>query len=134
MAAAQGATQLTAVHAITVVKRLPPTELHEFKRQFAAWQEQNQKQADEEETLLARIEENSRLPANKQRRFNRLRRKRQTETLTKAEEAELQVLWQQVEQMNVTRAEALVKLAQKRGTGVKAFMREVGLAERQDVF
>jgi hypothetical protein len=62
MAAAQGSAQLTAAHAITVVKQLPPTELRKFKRQFAAWREQ--KQADEEETLLARIKENSRLPRN----------------------------------------------------------------------
>ncbi len=130
MPAAHVSPPLTAAHAITVVKRLPLPELRKFKQQFAEWEGQQHQQPNEEKFLLACIQENSRLPADKQRRFNRLRRKRQAETLTKIEEAELQFLWRQVEQINVTRLEALTKLAQKRGIEIRALMDELGLSER----
>jgi hypothetical protein len=119
---------------MTAIKQLSPAELYEFLQQLAAWQQHNGQQATEEAALLIRIEENSRLPAAEQRRFNRLRRKRQAGTLTKLEAAELQALWQHVEQMNVTRLQALIDLAQRRSTDIKTCMRELGLAESPDVF
>jgi hypothetical protein len=125
--------QLTVDHLMTAIKQLSSAELHEFMQQLAAWQHNGQR-AEEEAALLARIKENSSLPTTKQRRFDRLRRKRQAGTLTKPEAAELQALWQQVEQMNVTRLQALTDLAQRRGTDVKTCMRELGLAESPDVF
>jgi len=134
MSVAQVPIQLTAERLIEAVKQLPPTELRKFKRQFTEWQEQDRKQPDEEAELLRRIEENSRLPATEQRRFNRLRRKRQAETLTKTEEMELQMLWRRVEQMNAARLQALSKLAQRRGISVRTLICELGLAERLDVF
>src|ERR1700704_4305273 len=124
--------QLTVEHLIAALKQLSPAELRKFKRQFTKWQKQNGSATNEETALLARIEENSRLPAAEQRRFNRLRRQRQAETLAKAEETELQALWRRVEQMNAVRLEALARLAQQRGTNVRALMRELGLAERPD--
>jgi hypothetical protein len=126
--------QLTVKHLMTAIKQLSTTELQEFLQQLAAWQQHNGHQAEEEAALLARIKENSSLPTTKQRRFDRLRRKRQAGTLTKPEAAELQALWQQVEQMNVTRLQALTDLAQRRGTDVKTCMRELGLVESPDVF
>ena len=126
--------QLTVEHLMAAVKQLSPSELHEFMQQVAVWQQQNGQRAEEEAALLARIADNSRLPPAEQRRFNRLRRKRQTTTLTNPEAAELQALWQQVEQMNVARLEALTTLAQRRGTDVQTLMRELELAERPDVF
>jgi hypothetical protein len=126
--------QLTVKHLMTAIKQLSTTELQEFLQQLAAWQQHNGQQAEEEAALLARIKENSSLPTTKQRRFDRLRRKRQAGTLTKPEAVELQALWQQVEQMNVTRLQALTDLAQRRGTDVKTCMRELGLAESPDVF
>jgi hypothetical protein len=128
------ASQLAAERLMTAVKQLTPAELREFTRQFAEWREQNGGQENEEPALLRRIQENSNLPATEQRRFDRLRRKRQAEMLTKAEEGELQALWRRVEQMNVARLEALIQLARHRGTDVKTLMRELGLAERPDVF
>ena len=125
---------LTVKHLMTAIKQLSSTELQEFLQQLAAWQQHNGQQAEEEVALLARIKENSSLPTTKQRRFDRLRRKRQAGTLTKPEAAELQALWQQVEQMNVTRLQALTDLAQRRGTDVKTCMRELGLVESPDVF
>jgi hypothetical protein len=126
--------QLTVEHLMTAIKQLSPAEWQEFMQQLAVWQQHNGQQAEEEAALLARIKESSSLPTAKQRRFNRLRRKRQAGTLTKPEAAELQALWQHVEQMNVTRLQALTDLAQHRGTDVKICMRELGLAESPDVF
>jgi len=134
MPTVQVPVQLTVEHLIAALKQLSPAELRKFKRQFTEWQKQNGSAKNEETALLARIEENSHLPAAEQRRFNRLRHQRQAETLTKAEETELQALWRRVEQMNAVRLEALARLAQQRGTNVRALMRELGLAERRNVF
>jgi hypothetical protein len=125
---------LTMEQLLAAIKQLSPDELREFAEQFAAWQKQHDQQDEEEAILLACIAENSRLPAAEQRRFNRLRRKHQAETLTKPEAAELQALWQRVERMNVARLEALTTLAKRRGTDVRTCMRELGLSESPDVF
>jgi hypothetical protein len=134
MPTVQVPVELTVEHLMAVVKQLSPAELHEFMQQLAAWRQYNGQQVEEEAALLARIKESSSLPTAEQRRFDRLRRKRQAGTLTKPEAAQLQTLWQHVEQMNVTRLQALTALAQRRGTDVKTCMRELGLAESPDVF
>ena len=134
MPTVQVPAELTVEHLMAAVKQLSPNELREFMQQVATWQQQNGQRAEEEAALLARIAENSRLPTAAQRRFNHLRRKRQTTTLTSPEAAELQALWQRVEQMNVARLEALTTLAQGRGTDVQTLMRELGLAEPPNVF
>ena len=86
--------QLTVEQLIAAVKQLPSAELHEFEREFAKWQKKNGVHSDEEAKLLAWVHpENSRLPEAHQRRFNRLRRKRQAATLTEAEAVELQEFW-----------------------------------------
>jgi hypothetical protein len=138
MATAPAHTRWTASQLLTAVKELSPAELRQFERQFGAWRNQNH-EADsvggaEEQSLLACIEENSSLPPREQRRFNRLRRKGQAATLTASETKELQALWQQVEEMNVTRLRALSELAQRRGTDVRTLMRELGLAEKLRAF
>jgi hypothetical protein len=125
---------------LSAVKHLPPAELREFQRQFAAWSAQNHPPdgdspgTADEEALSAIIRENSTLPAREQRRFNRLRRKRQAGTLTDSEEQQLQDLWRRVEQMNVARLEALGELARRRGTDVRTLLRQLGLPENRDVF
>jgi hypothetical protein len=134
MPTVQVPAQLTVEHLIAAVKQLSPTELREFMQQLAVWQQQDNQPAEEEAALLARIRENSRLPAAEQRRFDRLRRKRQAGTLTAPETTQLQALWQRVEQMNVTRLEALTALAQRHGTDVRTCMHDLGLAENPDVF
>jgi hypothetical protein len=136
MPTVQVPVELTVEHLMAVVKQLSPAELHEFMQQLDAWQQHNGQQAEEEVALLARIKdkESSRLPTAEQRRFDRLRRKRQAGTLTKPEAAQLRTLWQHVEQMNVTRLQALTALAQRRHTDVKTCMRELGLAESPNVF
>ena len=88
----------------------------------------------EEAICLAKIERNSRLPLQKQQRFNLLRGKLHAEKLTQSEEIELQNLWQSVEQMNVKRLEALIELAKGRGMHLRALMDELGIGKSDEVF
>lgn len=46
----------------------------------------------------------------------------------------MQAVWQQVEQMNVARLQALAELALRRDLPVQALMRDLGLPENRDVF
>src|SRR5216684_8409343 len=96
------------------VKRLSPAELRQFTRWFAQWQDQNGWQSEDEAALLARIEENSRLPRADQQRYQRLRRKCERRTLTLDEHAQYTALLQQLEARNVKRIEALIALAKRR--------------------
>lgn len=124
--------QLTVEHLIAAVKQLPAAELHEFERKFAKWQKRNGTHTDEEAQLLACIQANSRLPAADQRRYERLRRKREHRDLTENEFAEYQSLLQQLEARNVKRLEALLALAEKRGTTLRGLMKELGLPSIKD--
>jgi hypothetical protein len=125
---------------LETIKRLPPRQLHEFEQQFAAWRAHDGNldahflQGADEKALLRCIEENSKLPAPEQRRFNRLRHKHRAETLTDAELQELQGYWQRVEQMNVKRLEALAELARRRGTDVRTLMGQLHLSEPRNAF
>jgi hypothetical protein len=140
MASTRAPTNWTVEQLLENVRQLPLEDLLEFEKRFAAWRAQDGK-ADarflgsaDEETLLARIEDNSNLPPSEQRRFNRLRHKRRTGVLTETEEKELQAQWRRVEQMNVRRLEALIELARRRGLSVRTLMRRLGLAPNRDVF
>jgi hypothetical protein len=126
--------QLTVEQLMAAIKQLSPAEWQELQQQLNEWQERNGSREETETSLLACIQENSRLPDTEQRRFNHLRRKHQAEGLTTSEEAEIQGLWQRVEQMNVTRLEALTRLAQRRNTDVKTLMRELGIPADPGVF
>jgi hypothetical protein len=134
MPTVQVPAQLTVEHLMAAVKQLSPTEWREFQQQLAAWQAQNGVREATEADLVTCIHDNSRLPTVTQRRFNRLRRKRQAETLTPAEAEELQMLWQRVEAMNVTRLQALTTLAQRRGTDVRTLMRDLGVTDNLSAF
>jgi hypothetical protein len=119
--------QLTVEHLMAAIKQLSPAELREFAQRFAAWQEKSSAPADEESALLATIEENSCLPAAEQRRYDQLRRKYEHRTLTEHELAEYQWLLEQLEARNVKRVEALIALAQRRGTTLQGITAELGL-------
>ena len=87
-----------------------------------------------EAMLLAKIEENSRLPDKKQNRYWRLRRKREDEMLTDEELKEYQSLVQEWEARNVKRIEALIVLAKQRGTTLRGIVAELGLKGAQGDF
>jgi hypothetical protein len=133
MPTVQAPVQLTVDHLLSAVKQLSPAELHTFMQQLATWQQQNGQPADEEAALLACIQENSRLPATEQRRYEQLRRKRTRKTLTERELGEYQALLQQFEARNVKRIEALIALAQRRGTTLRGVMAELGLYNEANV-
>ena len=85
-----------------------------------------------EASLLASIQENSRLPERKQRRYLQLRRKCDTETLSPSELTEYQELVRQLEVLNVKRIEGLSLLAQRRGKTVREVVTEFGLGSEHD--
>lgn len=130
----QPQTKLSAKQLMTAIKQLPPAELNRFKRQFANWQKKNGQpegaNTELENELLARIRINSRLPEAAQRRYNRLRRKRQDETITQAELSDLRILNSRLEWMSGERLEALIELARLRHTDVQTLMRELGIWRR----
>lgn len=104
---------------VEAVKHLPPSGLREFERQFTDWKRQNGRKACSEAKLLAVIEENSELPDADHKRFKRLWRKSEAETITDEELIEYQGLIQQLEARNVKRIEALIALAKSRGTTLR---------------
>jgi hypothetical protein len=119
--------QLTVEHLMMAIQQLSPAELRDLMQQLAAWQQHNGQQAEEEAALLARIKENSHLPAAAQRRYEQLRRKCERKILTERDLTEYQTLLQQLEARNVERIEALIALAQRRGTTLRSVMAELGL-------
>jgi hypothetical protein len=127
MPTVQAPVELTVEHLMAAVKQLSSAELQAFLQQLAAWQKQNSQPVDEEAALLACVEENSRLPAAEQRRYEQLRRKHTRKTLSERELVEYQTLLQQLEARNVKRIEAFIALAQQRGTTLRGVMTELGL-------
>ncbi len=77
--------------------------------------------------LLGRI--NSGLSEPRARRLEALDARREEETLTPEEHAELLGLVDESERLAVGRAEALVELARHRGTTLPSLMRELGLGD-----
>jgi hypothetical protein len=84
----------------------------------------------EEAELLLRI--NSRLPENIQQRYDELIAKRDAETLSKEERTELLCLTQQAEAFDVTRVEALSKLASLRHVTLSDLMHQLDMASSAD--
>jgi hypothetical protein len=130
--------ELSSEQLLAAVKQLPPEKLKEFQQQFTVWQKRNGQAgepATEKETeLLDRIRLNSRLPEAAHRRFQRLRRKLQEETISERELQELQGLTSRLEWMSVERLEALVELAHLRGTDLDTLMRELGLLKKRRAY
>ena len=109
---------------MAAVKQFSPDELHEFKRQFAAWQGQNGEPAVEEAKLVQATK--MRLPVAEARRLKRLIAKSERGTLTPKELDAYRALAQQAEQLNVTRMEALAELVQRRGQPAHMVMDDIG--------
>lgn len=135
-------TELSVKQLLDAVRQLPKRELGEFQRQFnkleigsnGILQKAKGKHRNTEEDLLVRIQVNSRLPDAAQRRFNRLRRKLQDETISEAELTELQGLTSRTEWMTVERLEALIELAKLRKTDLDTVMKDLGLNRKKRIF
>ena len=132
MSTIQMPTKLTVEHLLSAVKQLPPAELREFTQQFSEWQKQNGE--EDEAVLVTLIQEHSLLPLTEQERYEELRCKCESTTLTEHELAEYQSLLQQLETRNVKRIETLSALAQRRGTTLRGIMTELGLKGGNDDF
>ncbi|MDE0087824.1 MAG: hypothetical protein OXU23_19025 [Candidatus Poribacteria bacterium] len=72
-----------------------------------------------EDSLLAIIQENSRLPERDQARYQQLWHKCENETINDDELTEYQMLLNQLETRNLKRIEALMALAQIKGKRYK---------------
>jgi len=125
MATSQPPFQWTAEQLLEAVKGLSSEELRRFLEGLRRWRRER-----EEEALLREIWENAQLPPEKQKRFNRLRRKLQEETATEKERAEYLALLKELERRNVRRLEALIKLARRRGVTVRELMRQLGIGAK----
>jgi hypothetical protein len=134
MATIENPMELKVEHLLSGVKQLSPVELDEFTRKFTEWQRQREAVIGEEvnpdasdAAILAFIRKNSQLPEEENRRYWELRRKREDETLSDAEQLEYQELVRQLDVMNVKRLEALAVLVKRWRKPVKEIMAELGL-------
>lgn len=117
--------QLSSAELLRSAEQLNPQELEELVARLLALQAERKapRLARAETELLERI--NRATPAEAQRRFDELNRKRRSEGLTAAEQNELMPLIEQMEAFDVQRVEALSELAQLRRLSLKALMKEL---------
>jgi hypothetical protein len=119
---------VTIDHLMEAIEQLPPQELADFVRRVIAIQARRGiplLAEDKERALLAEIG-HSLLPAD-QRRLDALRDKSRQGTLSLVEQAELLAFVQQIGRQDPARAEALVRLAQKRQMTISALLHDFGL-------
>jgi fructose-1-phosphate kinase PfkB-like protein len=112
---------------VQAAEQLSETELRHFTSQILALNAKRTAPsvAQAEAELLVHI--SGRLPEEVQRRYDELIAKRDAETLSDAEHAELLRLTKQVEAFDVARVEALSQLAARRGVTLSALMRQLGI-------
>ena len=136
MATVQAGAKRNVMKLLADVRQLSSAQFHEFEQGFAVLRAQNGKGDDgsaSEETLLASIRHNSTLPAAQQRRFDRLRRKRQVERIIRSEERAARIVAAGgADERRALRA--LTELARRRGCDLKSLMRDLGLSENRNVF
>ena len=124
MAARQRPVPLSAEELLDAVQQLSPAELHDFKRQFTAWERQNGKRAVDEGALVKAAK--ARLPRADQRHLQRLTARSEQGTLTPKELAQYRILARRAERLNAERAEALAELVRRRGQPPRVVMAEIG--------
>ncbi|MBE9008643.1 hypothetical protein IQ250_00235 [Pseudanabaenaceae cyanobacterium LEGE 13415] len=100
--------------AIELIQHLPPERLSDVVR----WLES----LDEETALITIIQR--RLPPNEQQRLEELRDRSEQDTLSEAEQLEFIAYADRLEQQNVERLEALIKLAQLRNVDLPTLNRQ----------
>jgi hypothetical protein len=112
---------------LQAVAQLGPSELAQFVADVRRLQAERQvpRVSAEEESLLLRINEG--LSPDSQRRYTDLIAKRDQQTLTADERAELLRLTDEAEQCEANRIDALTQLAQRRGTTLSDLMTHLGI-------
>jgi len=113
------------------VAQLPPAERDQFiNRVLALRFQQTSVLPHDEAALLLQI--NQGLPEPVQQRYDDLIAKRQAETLTPDEHAELLRLSDQTERVHAERIAALAELCQRRQTTLPDVMRDLGIDPPND--
>jgi len=117
---------------VQAAEQLSAAELRQFTAQMLALTAKRTAPSvtQEEADLLLHI--NHRLPEEVQRRYTELMAKRDAETLSDTEYTELLRLTKQVEAFDVTRVEALSKLAALRGVTLSELMHHLDIASPAD--
>lgn len=112
---------------LAAIEELEPAEVEKVTRQLLHWQARRKviNLSAREAELLREIYRDKR--PGFQERFDLLRRKRQSFTLTTEEHAELLRLVDEAEAFTVRRVEALGELAMLRQMTLPALMRQLGL-------
>lgn len=129
MVTVEVSTQLTMDDLIAAVDKLPNQALTEFARRVVALQTRRGLpllETEEEQTLLQVIEEQH-LADFDRKRLAWLREKGRDGNLTAEEHAELLAYVQRVENQDLVRIEALVKLSHKRGMTLDELMKQLGI-------
>ncbi len=124
MASTQSSERTTIAQLMTTVQRLSPSELREFKRQFARWQRHSGGQADEEAVLVQACR--ACLSAPHERRLSKLITKSERGTLSPKELQDYRKLVLRAEKLDATRLAALTDLARRWGKPVRIVMETIG--------
>ncbi|MEL6263591.1 MAG: STAS/SEC14 domain-containing protein [Cyanobacteria bacterium J06626_6] len=118
---------------IKAANQLNETELDRFLQQVVTLRTQRKASvlSVEEAQLLDKI--NQAIPATLQEQYQRLRTKREEESLKSQEHSQLIELSKQIEQLGAQRLEALATLAQLRQVSLPELMSQLGLERTSDV-
>ena len=108
---------------LTAVKKLTPTELREFKRRFAQWQDANGG-SDEETSLVQACQ--ARLSPADERALEKLVAKSERGILRPNELEHYRTLVRRAEKLDATRLAALTQLARRWGKPVRLVMKTIG--------
>lgn len=124
--------EVSADDLLHAIEQLPPDELRQFVERVLTLRAQRQSSClnQTETDLLHQI--NQGLPDELRARYNELIQKRQDQTLTPEEHAELLRLTDQAEMLEASRAHALVQLAQLRQKPLTAMLSDLGIPAHAD--
>lgn len=117
---------------VKAVEQLSEAELHQFTSQVLALNAKRTVPSVPRQEAELLLDINRRLPDDVQRHYDELIAKREAETLTPDEHAELLRLTQQVEAFDVARLEALSMLASCRGVTLSVLMRQLEIEPLAD--
>ena len=112
---------------LDAVGKLPPDQLDAFVEQVIQLRAHAAAPSldDRESELLRQI--NAALPESDVNRYRALQERRDDESLTPGEHAELLDLCERAEALNAARLAALTELARRRGTSLRRLMQELGI-------